>query len=126
MKYFRAVSKTDIMDEFYVSCNKDVAGDYAVELLGLDGYNLFECSKNEFDAMTQEENDYILYVGHSENDVTPFDSAPSYEEGICLGRKYLEDWEYVELVYMPNGEPSDCIGDDGLIDEGVVWFKSRD
>lgn len=116
MKYFRVVNPDDITEEFYVSCSEDFEPERVKEQLGLEQYWLAECSKEEFEAMTQEVNDYIINVGHDEDSLTPFDSAHTYEEGIEKGEKYLEDWEFVELVYMPQ---ADCDVNT------VVWFKSR-
>lgn len=65
---------------------------------------------------SQEVNDYIINVGHDEDNLTPFDSAHTYEEGIEKCEKHFEDWEFIELVYMP--QENDDIN-------VVVWFKSR-
>ena len=64
MKYFRVVNPEDVTDEFYVSCDRDDFDlDLVKEHLGLQMYWMAECSKEEFETMTQEENDYILNVG---------------------------------------------------------------
>jgi hypothetical protein len=117
MRYFKAVNKDDVTDEFYVSCDRDSFPVNVVqEHLGLFQYVLTEVGEQEFETMTQEENDYIINVGDSEDNLTPIDSAPDYESGVKKGEMYLEDWKYVELVYMP-------VDDDDT--NVVVWFKSR-
>ena len=119
MKYFKAVNKEDFEDVLYLSSNLDLNAKRFLEektRISDYGYELQECSQEEFEAMTQEENDYIINVGHDEDNLTPFDSAHTYEEGVEKGEKYLEDWEFVELVYMP------CDNDDI---NTIVWFKSR-
>lgn len=117
MRYFKAVNKDDVTDEFYVSCDRDnFPVDVVQEHLGLFQYVLTEVGEQEFETMTQEENDYIINVGHEEDNLTPIDSAHTYEEGTEKCDKYLEDWEFVELVYMPQ--------DDDDINT-IVWFKSR-
>jgi hypothetical protein len=117
MRYFKAVNKDDVTDEFYVSCNLDsFSPEYIQEKLGLLNCTLIEVGEQEFETMTQEENDYIINVGDSKDNLTPIDSAPDYESGVKKGEAYLEDWKYVELVYMP-------IDDDDT--NTVVWFKAR-
>lgn len=117
MRYFKAVNKDDVTDEFYVSCNLDsFSPEYIQEKLGLLNCTLIEVGEQEFETMTQEENDYIINVGDSKDNLTPIDSAPDYESGVKKGEAYLEDWKYAELVYMP-------INDDGT--NTVVWFKAR-
>lgn len=117
MRYFKAVNKDDVTDEFYVSCNLDsFSPEYIQEKLGLLNCTLIEVGEQEFETMTQEENDYIINVGDSEDNLTPIDSAPDYESGVKKGEAYLEDWKYAELVYMP-------IDDDDT--NTVVWFKAR-
>jgi hypothetical protein len=117
VRYFKAVNKDDVTDEFYVSCDRDnFPVDVVQEHLGLFQYVLTEVGEQEFETMTQEENDYIINVGHEEDNLTPIDSAHTYEEGTEKCDKYLEDWEFVELVYMPQ--------DDDDINT-IVWFKSR-
>ena len=103
MKYFRAVNMDDVTDELYVSCNRNFDAKKAAEHLGLAeaGYLLVECSAEEFEAMTQEENDFIINVGQEKGNLEPFDSAHTEAEGIEKAKKYLEDWKCVEVVYMP-------------------------
>ena len=114
MKYFRAVNIDDVTDELYVSCNRDFEAKTAAEHLGLaaDGYLLVECTQEEFEAMTQEENDFIINVGQEKGNLNPFDSAHTEDEAIQKAEKYCEDWKCVEVVYMP------CDNDD--INE-IVW-----
>ena len=119
MKYFRAVNKEDVCDVLYLSSNLDLNAKRFLEektRIGDYGYELQECSQEEFETMTQEENDYIINVGHEEDNLTPFASAHTYEEGAEKCEKYLEDWEFVELVYMPQ---------DNEDINTIVWFKSR-
>ena len=116
MKYFKAVNKNDVTDEFYVSCDRDFTLERTQEFLGLWQYDLKEVGEQEFETMTQEDNDYIINVGDSEDNTTPIDSAPDYETGVKQCEAYLEDWKYVELVYMP------CDDDDT---NTIVWFKHR-
>ena len=119
MRYFKAVNKNDVTDEFYVSCNLDnFSPEYIQEKLGLFNCTLIEVGEQEFETMTQEENDYIINVGDSRDDLTPIDSAATYEEGVKKCKGYLDDgdFRYAELVYMP-------IDDDDIND--VVWNGSR-
>jgi hypothetical protein len=119
MKYFRAVNRDDVTDVLYLSSNLDLDAKRFLEektRIGNYGYELVECSQEEFEAMTQEENDYIINVGNFLDDLTPFASAHSYEEGVEKGEKLLEDWKFVELIYMPQ--------DNEDINE-VVWSKNR-
>lgn len=113
MRYFKAVNKDDVTDEFYVSCNLDnFSPEYVQEKLGLFNCTLIEVGEQEFETMTQEENDYIINVGDSRDDLTPIDSAKTKEEAIKKAKLYLEDWKYSEVVYMP------C-DDDDIND--VIW-----
>ena len=113
MKYFRVVNPDDVTDEFYVSCSRDdFSLERAKEHLGLQGYWLTECSEEEFEAMTQDVNDFIINVGQDRSNINPFDSAHTEEEAIQKAEKYCEDWKCVEVVYMP------CDNDD--INE-IVW-----
>lgn len=120
MKYFKAINKEDPEDILYLSSNIDLDEARTVEeilRIGNYGYDLVPCSEAEFETMTQEENDYIIYVGNTADDLTPIDSASTYEEGVKKGETYLdEDWKYAELVYMP------CDEDDTNV---IVWFKNK-
>jgi hypothetical protein len=114
MKYFKAINKDDVTDECYVSCSKDLSPEAAAEHLGLEvfGYKLIECSKEEFETMTQDVNDFIINVGKDRSSINPFDSAHTEDEAIEKAQKYCEDWKCVEVVYMP------CDNED--INE-IVW-----
>ncbi len=101
MKYFRAVNKDNVTDEFYVSCNKDFEVERAQEYLGLWQYQLTECSKEEYETLTQEENDYILNVGQTQELLAPFDSAHDLEEAQTKALELRKTWKCVEIVYMP-------------------------
>lgn len=117
MRYFKAVNKDDVTDEFYVSCNLDnFSPEYIQEKLGLFNCTLIEVGEQEFETMTQEENDYIINVGDSRDDLTPIDSAKTKEEAIKKAKLYLEDWKYSEVVYMP------CDNDD--IND-VIWNSKQ-
>ncbi len=104
MKYFRAVNQDDVTDVLYMSSSRDLDDARMAEertRIANCGYNLVECTQEEFEAMTQEVNDYILNVGQTRDDLTPFDSAHTEGEAIEKAKKYLEDWKCVEVVYMP-------------------------
>ena len=57
--------------------------------------------QEEFEAMTQEVNDYIINVGQDRSNINPFDSAHTEGEAIQKAEQYCEDWKCVEVVYMP-------------------------
>ena len=104
LKYFRAVNQNDVTDVLYVSGT--ASGDTSEEVaqrLNLDkyGYVLVECTKEEFETMTQEVNDFIINVGQTKDNLNPFSSAHTEEEAVLLAKKYCEDWKCVEVVYMP-------------------------
>ena len=102
MKYYRAVNKDDVTDEFYVTCDRD---DYDIEVvkeqLGLWNCYVVECSKEEYDTMTDDTNDYIINVGQTRDDLRPFKSASTESEGIEMAKELLKNWKCVEVVYMP-------------------------
>ena len=104
MKYFKAINQDDQEDVLYLSssCDLDDAQVVAERTrIGNYGYTLVECTKEEFEVMTQEQNDYILNVGQDRSNLTPFDSAHTEEEAIKKAEQYCEDWKCVEVVYMP-------------------------
>ena len=101
MKYFRVVNPDDVTDEFYVSCDRDYDGERAKEFLGLWQYWITECTKEEFETMTQDQNDYILNVGQTQDELTPFASAFTKEDAIELAKEAGQHWKCVEVVYMP-------------------------
>ena len=104
MKYFRAVNKDDVTDVLYVSgnCDADTLEKVAERLkIAEYGYALVECSKNEFDTMTQEVNDYILNVGVSRSDCGPFESAHTEAEAIERAEQLCKEHPCVEVVCMP-------------------------
>jgi hypothetical protein len=115
MRYFRVVNPDDATDEFYVSCSRD---DFELEKvkehLGLQEYWMEECPKEEYETMTDDTNDYIINVGQTRDNLQPFDSAFTEEEGIKKAKQYLEDWKCVEVVYMP------C---DNVDINTIVWKK---
>ena len=65
------------------------------------GYKLVECTKEEYDTMTQDVNDYILNVGQDRHHLDPYASARTEYEAIELAEKLRETWKCVEVVYMP-------------------------
>ncbi len=104
MKYFRAVNQEDVTDVLYMSSSRDLDDARMVEertRIANYGYKLVECSEEEFEAMTQEQNDYILNVGQDRSNINPFDSAHTEAEAIQKAELYCEDWKCVEVVYMP-------------------------
>lgn len=101
MKYFRVVNPDDVTEEFYVSCNKDYEGDRVKEYLGLQAYWLEECTKEEFETMTQDVNDYILNVGQTRDNLNPYASAHDLEEAETKALELRKTWKCVEIVYMP-------------------------
>ena len=104
MKYFRAINQNDVTDVLYVSgnCDTDTLERVAERLKIKDyGYTLVECTKEEFETMTQEENDYILNVGQDRHNLDPYASAHTEYEAIELAKKLRETWNCVEVVYMP-------------------------
>ena len=104
MKYFRAVNQEDVTNVLYVSGNREAdTVEQVMERLQLGGYGytLVECTKEEFETMTQDQNDYILNVGQDRDNLNPFDSARTEYEAIKKAEQYKEDWKFVEVVYMP-------------------------
>lgn len=106
MKYFKAANKVDPKDSFYLSCSCDINNFGMADQLKLYGYSFIECTKEEYETMTQERNDhiindYIIKVGRSKAALRPFDSAHTPKEAVDKAKEYTEDWEYVEIVYMP-------------------------
>jgi hypothetical protein len=104
MKYFRAVNQEDVTDVLYLSSSCDLDDEQVVAertRINNYGYTLVECSEEEFEAMTQEQNDYILNVGQDRSNINPFDSAHTEAEAIQKAELYCEDWKCVEVVYMP-------------------------
>ena len=101
MKYFRVVNPDDVTEEFYVSCSQDCTPEEAKKILCLSSYWMTECSKEEFETMTQDVNDYIINVGHEKDNLSPFASAHDWDEGMEKAKELLSTWEYVELVFMP-------------------------
>lgn len=115
MKYFRAVNIDNVTDVLYLSSTSDSDdGQVVAERahIGNYGYALQECSKEEFEAMTQEINDYIINVGQDRDNVYPHASAHTEAEAIEQATKLRETWKCVEVVYMP------CANED--INE-IVW-----
>lgn len=104
MKYFKVINQEDETDILYLSssCDLDTARVVAERTRIADyGYTLNECSKEEFETMTQEVNDYIINVGQAKETLTPFVSAHTEEEAIQKADKLGEEWKCVEVVYMP-------------------------
>ena len=104
MKYFRAVNMDDVTDVLYLSSNIELDAKRFLEERTriMDyGYKLVECSKEEFEAMTQEVNDFILNVGNDRYNLEPYASAHTMDEAIELAEKLRETWKCVEVVYMP-------------------------
>ena len=115
MKYFRVVNPDDITDEFYVSCDHDDFSPESVkEHLGLQAYWLEECSKEEFETMTDDTNDFIINVGQTKDNLQPFASAYTETEAIEKAKEFLKAWKCVEVVYMP------C---DNIDINEIVWKK---
>lgn len=105
MRYFRAINMEDPTIELYLSCDHD---DFEVEQikqhLGLEIYALTECSKNEYETMTQDVNDFIINVGKSRSDCGPFESAATESEAIKRAKELAEEYPCVEVVYMPQND----------------------
>jgi hypothetical protein len=102
MTYFRVVNPDDVTDEFYVTCDRDDFDlDLVKEHLGLQMYWVAECSKEEYETMTDDTNDYIINVGQSRDELTPHASAYTETEGIEKAKELLKDWKCAEVVYMP-------------------------
>ena len=51
--------------------------------------------------MTDDTNDYILNVGQTQDELTPFASAFTKEAAIELAKEAGQYWKCVEVVYMP-------------------------
>ena len=115
MKYYRVIDPDDVTDEFYVSCSRD---DFEVEKvkehLGLQEYWMEECSKEEYETMTDDTNDYILNVGQTRDELTPHDSAATPAEAEKKALELRKTWKCVEIVYMPV--------DDDDINE-IIWAE---
>lgn len=79
MKYFKCTSEFDPEDEFYTtsSSDKTTAEDIA-ELLRLDHYKVEECTKEEFDSETEDD-----------EEADPKMRALSLLDAI---REYVSDW----------------------------------
>ena len=118
MNYFRAVNQEDVTDVLYVSCDRDFDTERATEYFGLSiyGYKLVECSKEEFDTMTQEVNDYIINVGQTRDELNPFESAHTEPEAIERAKELNKEYKCVEVVYMPQ---------DNIDVNKIVWFKYK-
>jgi hypothetical protein len=104
MKYFKAISTTDPEDVLYVSgnCDRDTVERVAERLqIEAYGYKLEECSKEEFETMTQDQNDYIINVGQTRDDIGPFESAYTEEEAVERAEQLCKEYKCVEIVYMP-------------------------
>lgn len=100
MKYFRAINEEDVTDVIYVSGSAGFERTFAEEYAEAFGYVLQECSKEEFETMTGGA-DYIISLGQDRDNINPFDSAPSKTEAIQKAKQYTKDWNFVEVVYMP-------------------------
>lgn len=117
MKYYKATQKDDKDDVLYLCVSGTLRAPYeGPGRLRLEdvGYILTECSKEEYETMTQNENDYIINVGQEKGNLEPFDSAHTEIEGIEKAKKYLEDWKCVEVVYMP---------EDNIDINEIVWKR---
>ena len=104
MKYFRAVNMDDVTDVLYMSssCDLDDAQVMAERTrIASYGYKLVECTKEEFEVMTQEVNDYIINVGQEQDNLDPHMSAHTLEEAIQKAEALCNTYKYVEVVYMP-------------------------
>lgn len=117
MKYFKAVNKDGVTDVLYVSgnCDADTLEKVAERLkIAGYGYKLVECSKEEFDTMTPEVNDYIINVGVSRSECGPFESAHTEAEAIERARALCKEYPCVEVVYMP-------VNDEDINE--IIWKK---
>lgn len=104
MKYFKAINRADAEDVLYVSGSRDsdTAETVAERLMLTEyGYTLVECTKEEFDTMTQEENDYIINIGESRFNMQPFESAHTEAEAIERAEALCKEHKCAEVVYMP-------------------------
>lgn len=70
MKYFRVVNQADVTNEFYVSIGCDFVSEVSVKdfVPIADGYTFTECSKEEFETMTYDPNDYIDFEEEENNE----------------------------------------------------------
>ena len=105
MKYFKAINHDDPEDVLYLSSSCDLDdGRIVAERTRINdyGYYLVECSKEEFDTMTQDENEYIINVGHDRFHMEPFESAHTDAEAIARAEELLKEYKCAEVVYMPN------------------------
>jgi hypothetical protein len=62
----------------------------------------------------QTANDYILNVGQTQEELTPFASAPNSEGALTKALELRKTWKCVEIVYMPV--------DDDDINE-IIWAE---
>lgn len=105
MKYFKAINRDDPEDVLYLSSSVELDdGRIVAERTRIEsyGYDLVECSKNEFDTMTQELNDYIINVGPDRYHLEPFESAHTEKEAFDRAEALCKEYKSVEVVYMPN------------------------
>lgn len=62
----------------------------------------------------QTANDYILNVGQTQEELTPFASAPNSEEALTKALELRKTWKCVEIVYMP-------VDDDDI--NKIIWAE---
>ena len=107
MKYYRAIDKYDTTKVLYITVN-DTLETYEdlpeQVVLEESGYLLTECSKDEFDRMACEINDYIINVGHDKSDLGPYESAHTGAEAIARATELCLEFDCVEVVYMPDAD----------------------
>lgn len=105
MKYFKAINHDDPEDVLYLSSSCDLDdGRVVAERTRINdyGYDLVECSKEEFDTMTQDENEYIINVGQTRFNMEPLESAHTEKEAFDRAEALRKEHKCVEVVYMPN------------------------
>lgn len=104
MKYFKAINHDDPEDVLYLSSSCDLDDSRVVAertCINDYGYELVPCSKEEFDTMTQEVNDYILNVGQDRYNLNPYESAHTEKEAFDRAEELCKEYKCVEVVYMP-------------------------
>lgn len=102
MKYYKIINKQDQEDVCYISVSEyGDTPEVMQERLGLQVYEIVECSEREFNVMTNDKNDFIINVGSSRFAMEPFESVHTDEEGRARCDELRKDYKCVELVYMP-------------------------
>lgn len=120
MKHYRAIDLKDTTRVLYIRVNDSIVSyEDTPERVVLEeaGYILSECSKEEYDRMSGDLDDYIINVGHDRKDLGPYESAFTGELAINRAIELCNEFDCVEVVYMPN--------DDDDINE-IIWSHYED